>query len=93
MATLITDVKVVLTAPEGINLLVVKVETNQPGLVGLGCGTFAYRHLAVKCLVEEYLKPQRRFAHLFSPQRNSEAIARIQVMADHNIRKFNLADA
>jgi mannonate dehydratase len=57
MATLITDVKVVLTAPEGINLLVVKVETNQPGLVGLGCGTFAYRHLAVKCVVEEYLRP------------------------------------
>ena len=31
MATLITDVKVILTAPEGINLIVVKVETNQPG--------------------------------------------------------------
>lgn len=57
MATLITDVKVILTAPEGINLLVVKIETNQPGLHGLGCATFAYRHLAVKCLVEEYLRP------------------------------------
>jgi mannonate dehydratase len=57
MSLLITDVKVVLTAPEGINLVVVKVETNQPGLVGLGCATFAYRHLAVKCLIEEYLKP------------------------------------
>jgi len=57
MSTLITDVKVILTAPEGINLLVVKVETNQPGLYGLGCGTFAYRHLAVKCLIEEYLRP------------------------------------
>jgi len=57
MSTLITDVKVILTAPEGINLLVVKIETNQPGLYGLGCGTFAYRHLAVKCLIEEYLRP------------------------------------
>jgi mannonate dehydratase len=57
MTTLITDVKVILTAPEGINLLVVKLETNQPGLYGLGCATFAYRHLAVKCLIEEYIKP------------------------------------
>ena len=57
MATPIIDVKVILTAPEGINLIVVKVETKQPGLYGLGCATFAYRHLAVKCLVEEYLKP------------------------------------
>lgn len=57
MSILITDVKVILTAPEGINLLVVKVETNQPGLYGLGCGTFAYRHLAVKCLIEAYIRP------------------------------------
>ncbi|WP_277185751.1 enolase C-terminal domain-like protein [Caballeronia sp. BR00000012568055] len=57
MSIQITDVKTILTAPEGINLLVVKVETNQPGLVGYGCATFAYRHLAVKCLIEEYLKP------------------------------------
>ncbi|MFG5779100.1 enolase C-terminal domain-like protein [Comamonas sp. J-3] len=57
MATLITDVKVILTAPEGINLMVVRIDTNQPGLYGLGCATFAYRHLAVKCLVEEYLRP------------------------------------
>ena len=57
MSTRITDIKVVATAPEGINLLVVKVETNQPGLVGLGCATFAYRHLAVQCLIEQYLRP------------------------------------
>jgi pyruvate ferredoxin oxidoreductase beta subunit len=43
--------------------------------------------------VEEYLKPQRRFAHLFSPQRNAEAIHRIQEMADRNIKKYGLLDA
>ncbi len=57
MSILITDVKVILTAPEGINLMVVRVETNQSGLYGLGCATFAYRHLAVKCLIEEYIRP------------------------------------
>ena len=51
MTTRITDIKVILTAPEGINLVAVKVETDQPGLVGLGCATFAYRHVAVKCLI------------------------------------------
>jgi len=40
--------------------------------------------------VEEYLKPQRRFAHLFSPVARTQAIARIQEMADRNIRKFGL---
>ena len=53
MAVLIKDIRVICTAPEGINLVVVKVDTNQPGLYGLGCATFAYRHLTVKHLVEE----------------------------------------
>jgi pyruvate ferredoxin oxidoreductase beta subunit len=43
--------------------------------------------------VEEYLKPQRRFAHLFSPIVNTEAITRIQAMADRNIAKYGLLDA
>ena len=43
--------------------------------------------------VEEYLKPQRRFAHLFSPQKNLEAIARIQEMADRSIKRYRLTDA
>ena len=57
MAVTIRDIRVICTAPEGINLVVVKVETSEPGLYGLGCGTFAYRHLAVKLVVEEYLNP------------------------------------
>jgi mannonate dehydratase len=57
MGVKINDIKVICTAPEGINLVVVKVITNQPGLYGLGCATFAYRHLAVKHLIEEYFVP------------------------------------
>ena len=40
--------------------------------------------------VEEYLKPQRRFAHLFSPRPRTETLAAIQAIADRNIRKFGL---
>ncbi len=43
--------------------------------------------------VEDYLKPQRRFAHLFSPAVNTAAIAQIQALADRNIRRFGLVDA
>lgn len=42
--------------------------------------------------VEEYLKLQRRFAHLFGKTPATETIARIQAMADRNIRKFGLLE-
>jgi mannonate dehydratase len=53
----IRDVQVILTAPEGIRLVVVKVLTDQPGLYGLGCATFTQRPLAVATAIESYLKP------------------------------------
>lgn len=53
----IRKVRAILTAPAGINLIVVKVETSEPELYGLGCATFAYREKAVKCMVEEYFDP------------------------------------
>jgi pyruvate ferredoxin oxidoreductase beta subunit len=43
--------------------------------------------------VEEYLRPQRRFAHLFQPTPHLEVIGRIQAHADRNIRKYGLVDA
>ncbi|HET8978901.1 MAG TPA: thiamine pyrophosphate-dependent enzyme [Solirubrobacteraceae bacterium] len=40
--------------------------------------------------VEDYLQRQRRFAHLFSPTRRDDVIARIQARADRNIQRFGL---
>jgi pyruvate ferredoxin oxidoreductase beta subunit len=40
--------------------------------------------------VEEYLKLQVRYAHLFSPARNDAVINHLQEMADKNIRRYNL---
>ena len=57
MSVTIRDVKVICCAPEKINLVTVKVETSEPGLYGLGCATFAHRHLAVVTAIEKYLKP------------------------------------
>ena len=42
--------------------------------------------------VEEYLKPQRRFAHLFGAKGHPEMLARIQADADKNIRRYRLLD-
>jgi len=42
--------------------------------------------------VEEYLRPQRRFAHLFGKPGHPEMLARIQAEADRNIRRFGLLD-
>ncbi|HET9103384.1 MAG TPA: thiamine pyrophosphate-dependent enzyme [Solirubrobacteraceae bacterium] len=42
--------------------------------------------------VQEYLRDQRRFAHLFSPVRRDDVIARIQARADRNIARFGLLE-
>ena len=42
--------------------------------------------------VEEYLRPQKRFAHLFGKTPAVDTIARIQAQADRNIRKYRLID-
>lgn len=53
----ITDIKTILTAPNKIRLVVVKVETSEPGLYGVGCATFTQRAYVVATAIEKYLKP------------------------------------
>ncbi len=50
-------------------------------------GSLPIRH---KVPVEEYLRPQKRFAHLFKDDDGSARIARLQRMADANIKRFDL---
>jgi mannonate dehydratase len=53
----IRDIKTILTAPDRIRLVIVKVETTEPGLHGWGCATFTQRAYVVETAVEKYLKP------------------------------------
>ncbi len=42
--------------------------------------------------VEEYLRPQKRFAHLFGGTPRADILARLQQIADRNIRRFGLLE-
>lgn len=51
----IRSVKAIGTAPGGSNLIVVKVETSEPGLYGLGCATFTQRAEVVVTAINNYM--------------------------------------
>ena len=53
----IRDIRTIVTAPRGTELVVVKVETSEPGLYGVGCATFTQRWSAVVTAVNDFLKP------------------------------------
>jgi mannonate dehydratase len=53
----ISRVKAIQCCPQGQRLTVVKVETTEPGLYGLGCATFNQRALPVAVAIDEYLHP------------------------------------
>ncbi|MBT7303058.1 MAG: starvation-sensing protein RspA, partial [Victivallales bacterium] len=57
----IRDVRAILVSPgtgsAQKRLIVVKVETSEPGLYGLGCATFTQRHRAVATVVDDFLAP------------------------------------
>jgi mannonate dehydratase len=53
----IADVSTILTAPNRVRLVIVKVTTSEPGLYGIGCATFTQRARVVQTAVDKYLKP------------------------------------
>lgn len=53
----IRNVSVISTAPAGVRLVVVKIQTDQDGLYGYGCATFTQRADLVVAAVDRYLKP------------------------------------
>lgn len=56
----ISKIRVIRSAPQRARLLVVKVETSEPGLYGLGCATYNQRPETVVVAVEKYLDPFAR---------------------------------
>lgn len=53
----IRDIRVIFTEPDNIRLVIVKVETSEPGLYGVGCATFTQRPTTVAAAVTDYLRP------------------------------------
>ena len=51
----IRDVRVIVTQPTA-NLVVVKVETDEPELYDLGCATYTQRAIVVAAAVNDYLR-------------------------------------
>ncbi len=51
----IKSVKAIGTNPQGANLVIVKVETSEPGLYGLGCATFTQRAEVVVTAINNYM--------------------------------------
>ena len=56
-AITITNIKTFVVQPTRERLVVVKVETSEPGLFGLGCATFTQRAFAVQAMLDRHLTP------------------------------------
>ena len=82
----ITSVRAIVTAPEGTPLVVVRIDTSEPGLYGLGCATFTQRFHAVAAAVDQHVAPMlvgrhpadiediNRLVHLSSYWRNGPVL-------------------
>ena len=63
-----------------------------PVFEAVGGGVTSVSPIRHKVPVEEYLRPQKRYAHLFAGEGKPEIVARLQAHADRNIARFGLLD-
>jgi len=56
-AITITNIETFVIQPVRERLVVVKVQTSEPGLYGLGCATFTQRAFAVQAMLDRHLRP------------------------------------
>lgn len=56
--TRVTRVRTFLCAPQGCPYVIARVETDQPGLYGLGCASDPQRTTAIRAVLDDYLGPQ-----------------------------------
>ena len=56
-AARVTAVRTFVCAPQGCPYLIVRVETDQPGLYGLGCASDPQRGTAIRAVLDDYLGP------------------------------------
>jgi pyruvate ferredoxin oxidoreductase beta subunit len=77
--------------------------TLEIGRLGVNCGLVplferekgaitTVRKIKKKISVEEYLKGQKRFRHLFTGDRGREELQKLQAIADKNIEKYGLME-
>ncbi|MFR9722895.1 enolase C-terminal domain-like protein [Streptomyces sp. MS19] len=53
----VTGVRTFVCAPQGCPYVIVRVETDQPGLYGLGCASDPQRTVAIRAVLDSYLGP------------------------------------
>lgn len=77
--------------------------TFEIGRLGVNCGLVplfekengaitAVRKIKKKISVDEYLKGQKRYRHLFTASQGQEELQKLQAIADRNIEKYGLMD-
>ncbi len=74
----------------GVEVVRLAVETALYPIFEIVDGELGKVHKIKQKPVEEYLRIQKRFAHLFKDERGRDEIVKIQAIADENVRKYGL---